>query len=84
MQPTWHALLERSPELAELKADAASIAKLERWPWYELWLPTSTIFLRAVAAAAERVKHGRDSVREIALTGLLDAYHTAKRRLQRR
>ena len=84
MRIEWHELIERSPELAELKAGAASVAEQERWPWYERWLPTSTILAIAVGKAAERLGVDRVEVRPVALAGLVDAYRTAKQRLERK
>jgi hypothetical protein len=81
---SWKELLASSVELAELRTDAASIAKLERWPWYERWLPGSSVFRGVVSKVARRLDEPPDEVKHVALTGLLDAYHTAKRRLQRR
>ena len=80
---TFHNLL-KCPAIAELKADAASIAELERWPWYEHWIDDSTIFHRAVRAAALALHAPEDSIRDVALTGLLDAYFTSKRRRAKR
>ena len=77
---TWNQLLT-VPEIAGLRDDARSIAANERRPWYPDWLPTSVILADACRAAAWRLKVDPAAVRPVALTGLLDAYHTAKRRL---
>ncbi len=80
---TFQRLL-KCPAIAELKADAASIAELERWPWYERWIRGSKVFGVAVRTAALALHAPEDSIRDVALTGLLDAYFTAKRRRAKR
>ena len=83
MRLSWNWLLE-CPEIAALSDNAASIAEHERTAWYERWLAKSNIFAEAVAKAAKYFEVSPDEVRHVALTGLLDAYRTAKSRLQRR
>jgi len=80
---SWRELQEAAPEVVELKADAESIAANERWPWYEGWLPSSTIFLKTVCDISEKLNLQRDAVRPVLLTGLLDAYWTMKNRLKK-
>ena len=84
MRIAWSELIERSPELAGLKADAASIAEQERWPWYPLWLAGSTIFAKACQEAAARLGIPAHVVKAAAVAGLVDAYRTAKARLRRK
>ncbi len=74
---TWQILLERSPELAGLRADARSVALHERWPWYERWLPGSLTFTLACRKAAERLGTDPTEVRQV-----LEVYRTARARLQ--
>ncbi len=81
---TFPELVRACPAIAELKADAASIAQNERCQWYERWIRGSQIFLHAVADAAEIMRVPRDEIRQVVLTGLLDAYFTAKRRRAKR
>ena len=80
---TWRGLLEDSPELAELKASAVSIAQNEKSPWFERWLFNSTSFQDAVTKAADRLHVPRQELRDVAYEGLLDAYRVAKRRKHR-
>jgi hypothetical protein len=82
MKLTWQRILEQSPELAELRDGARSIAENERRPWYEDWLPGSMIFSVAIHKAAQRLGVSPEAVRPVALRGLVDAYRTAKGRLQ--
>jgi len=74
------ALLEQSPELAELKAAAVSIAKNETREWYPDWLQDCTAFIDAIRKTAQRLGTPPEEIRNVARTGLLDAYWTAKRR----
>ena len=83
MRIDWKVLLERCPEFSELAADARSIAANERWPWYEAWLPGSTIFGEACRKAAAQLGVPPQVVKPVAMQGLTDAYATAKARLQR-
>jgi len=73
-------LVRTCPTIAELKADAASIAQNEARPWYQAWLADSTIFAMAVRTAAETIGVPPATIRETVLTGCLDAYHIARRR----
>jgi hypothetical protein len=84
MQMDFPDLCRRCPAIAELKADAASIALHEHHPWYEHWLAGSQIFARAVAAAAVALNVPAADVRDVALDGLLDTYWTARRRRAKR
>ena len=84
MRIDWRELIERCPELAELRADAASIAEQEQRPWYERWLPGSRIFREAIDRAAWRLGAPPEDVWSVALAGLVDAYRTAKERLRRK
>jgi len=77
-------LVRTCPTIAELKAGAVSIAEHEARPWFTYWLADSTIFAMAIDAAAEALDVAPAEIREIALTGLLDAYHTARRRRAKR
>ena len=77
-------LVRACPSIAELKAGAVSIAEHEARPWFTYWLADSTIFAMAIDAAAEALDVAPAEIREIALTGLLDAYHTARRRRAKR
>jgi len=83
MQMTWQRILERSPEMAGLRSDAESIARNEKWSWYERWLPNSTIFIKACRTAAARLGVEPYDVRPVALAALVDAYRVAKAKLQR-
>jgi hypothetical protein len=80
---TFQELLNGSPELAELKASAISVAKNESKEWYPDWLPSSTIFIEALEETARRLRVRADDIRQTARTGLIDAYWTAKRRKNR-
>ncbi len=73
-------LVRACPSIAELKAGAVSIAEHEARPWYPAWLEGSTIFAHAIDAAAETIGATPAAIWQVALTGLLDTYHTAKRR----
>ena len=73
-------LVRTCPTIAELKAGAVSIAEHERRSWFPYWLADSTIFASAIRAAAETIGMEPAAIREVALTGLLDVYFTAKRR----
>ena len=81
---TFPEICNLCPEVADLRDDAASVAEHERWPWYEMWLSGSTVFSVAVKAAAQRLGVDLDEIRDVVLVGLLDAYRTAKWRLERR
>jgi hypothetical protein len=82
---TWKMLLEECPAFAELRDDAVSIAEHEARPWYEHWLPDSSIFLDACWQGYHRFGCTRlDDVRFVAAAGLVDAYRVAKARLQRK
>jgi len=86
MEPmmTFQELVRTCPAIAQLKADAASIAQQERRPWYAAWLEDSTIFAMAIRAAAEKTGAPPAAIRGVVLTGLLDAYYTARRRRAKR
>ena len=73
-------LCRSCPSIAELKADAASIAMNEARQWYPVWLAGSTIFAHAIDAAAEALDVPQHEIRGVVLTGLLDHYFTTKRR----
>jgi len=73
-------ICRRCPEIAELKADAASIAIWERWPWYKCWIEHSRIFADALSAAGDKLGVSPDAIRRTVLTGILVAYHDAKYR----
>ena len=77
-------LVRTCPTIAELKAGAVSIAEHEARPWFTYWLADSTIFAMAIDAAAEALDVAPAEIRDTALTGLLDAYFTARRRLPTR
>ena len=77
---TFPELVRTCPTIAELKAGAVSIAEHEARPWYPAWFEGSSIFAHAIDAAAETIEAPPAAIREVALTGLLDTYHTAKRR----
>ena len=80
---TFHELLDASPELAEMRDNARSIAHNRRWPWYEQWLDDNDILRTAVNEAAEALGLPSAVVKAVAVRGLLDTYHTAKARLTR-
>ena len=69
------------PEVAELKDNAISIAKHERWAWYPIWLKDSTILQQAVKVAAEQLGLPRHEVFSTAAEGLLGVYYAAKGRV---
>ena len=77
-------LVRTCPTIAELKAGAVSVAEHEARPWYSYWLADSTIFAMAIDAAAEALDVAPAEIRDTALTGLLDAYFTARRRRAKR
>jgi hypothetical protein len=80
---TFNSLLQ-TPSITQLRDDAQSIAMHERWPWYERWIERSRIFAVAIHAAAEALGVAPEEIRGPALTGLLDAYHVARRRRAKR
>jgi hypothetical protein len=81
---TFSELARECPAIAELKADAASIAMLERWPWYEPWIGRSRIFATAVHQAAQQTGEDPADIRGEVLDGLLDTYAVARRRRAKR
>ena len=84
MTLTFSELVRSCPAIAELKANAQSIAQNETRQWYANWLPGSLVFIEAVRDAAKALDMDDDRIRDVALTGLLDAYFTAKRRRAKR
>ena len=81
---TFHELVRTCPTIAELKADAASIAQHEAHPWYAAWVEGSKVFREALDAAAGRIGTPPAAFRDVVLTGLLDAYWTSRRRRAKR
>jgi hypothetical protein len=82
--PTFRELLEFSPELAELRDNAVSVASNETTPWYENWLPGSMVFRNLCSAVAAELGVPRADITRVMQTGLIDAYRAAQRRRKRR
>lgn len=80
---TFGDLVRSCPAIAELQADARSIAQHARWDWYEKWLPGTRIFHAAVRSASDRLTVDADVIRPVALAGLIDVYEVTKRRRAR-
>ena len=80
---TFNSLLQ-TPSIAALKADAVSIAINAERNWFPHWIADSlSILLEAIDAAAEALGVAPEEI-DVALTGLLDAYHVARRRWAKR
>jgi hypothetical protein len=80
---TFQDIIRLSPEVRQLRDDAASVAVHERWAWYPLWISGSKVFGDAIRAAGVRLDADPQDIRRVALAGLLDAYHVARRRAKR-
>jgi hypothetical protein len=80
-QVTWKLLLTVSAMAAAVE-DARSIARRERWPWYERWVENSLPFGNACKQAAAELHAPLPDVRRAALAGLLETYYEAKRNME--
>ncbi len=67
--------------IADLAADAKSIARHSRWDWFPDWIGGFRGFHAAVQDAADRLQRPLREVRDVALVGLLDTWREEKRRL---
>ena len=80
---TWSRLCSLCPRLQQYQADAASIARWEKWSWYPRWIKTCVRLTMDIRQVCEWQQWDFQQTHELVVGHLTDCYREEKYRLQR-